>query len=309
MPSLQARLVNLALPLLGIKSFFSQPERVAERLAKARRRKPERPKAKWRKALDIQEDDSLGYPVVKISPAAGVRAGGPHLLYLHGGGYVLDVAGVHWDTVCRLCERLGASATVPVYPLAPEHEAPEVLAAMRALYGAIASQYGAANITIMGDSAGGGMSLVLAQMLKSDGGEMPGSLVLWSPWLDATASADGQAAIEPKDRMLAQVGLETCAKLYGGAIPAEDPRLSPLFGELEDLPPVAIFSGTSDILLVDGKRLAARFEELRKNDFEYHEYADMFHVWMLLPVPEGKRALEQTAAFIENHHARTGASA
>ena len=145
------------------------------------------------------------------------------------------------------------------------------------------------------------MSLALAQMLKADGGAMPGRLVLWSPWLDATASAEGQAAIEPKDRMLAQSGLEACAKLYGGEIAPSDPRLSPLFGDLAGLPPLAIFSGTSDILLVDGQRLAAKLADMGVSNFEYHEYDDMFHVWMLFPVPEAKQALDQAAAFIRSH--------
>lgn len=299
MASLSARLINLALPLTGIKAFFSQPDKMPARIAKARARKPERPKARWHAAFDIAEEASRGYPVVTITPKGGAAPGAPHLLYLHGGGYVLDVAGLHLDAVCRLCERLGASATVPVYPLAPEHKAPEVLAAMRSLYGVVADRYGPAKLTVMGDSAGGGMSLALAQMLKADGSAMPASLVLWSPWLDATATAEGQAAIEPRDRMLAQSGLRACGAAYGGDLPLDDPRLSPLFGDLEGLPPLAIFSGTSDVLLVDGQRLAAKLEERGATGFEYHQYADMFHVWMLLPVPEGKQALEQTARFIE----------
>ncbi|UIP07735.1 alpha/beta hydrolase [Erythrobacter sp. SDW2] len=303
MASLQARLVNLALPLLGIKAFFSQPEKMATRLRKARSEKPQRPKAKWHGKFDIVEENTRGYPVVTITPKGGVAQGRPHLLYLHGGGYVLDVAALHFETVCRLCERLGASATVPVYPLAPEHKAPEVLAAMRSLYGEVVAQHRAANVTVMGDSAGGGMALALAQMLKADGGAMPASLVLWSPWLDATATAEGQAAIERHDRMLAQTGLRACAAAYGGDLPLDDPRLSPLFGPLEGLPPMAIFSGTSDILLVDGQRLAGKLEAMGVTGFEYHEYPDMFHVWMLLPVPEGKQALEQTAQFIEQARA------
>ncbi|WP_284126237.1 alpha/beta hydrolase [Parerythrobacter aestuarii] len=298
MASLRARLINLALPLFGIKSFFAEPERMEQRLAKARRQKPQRPKAKWHKRFDIVEDATRGYPVVTITPKGGAAAGAPHLLYLHGGGYVLDVAGLHFETVCKLCERLGASATVPVYPLAPEHKAPEVLAAMRALYGEVTQLHGAANTTVMGDSAGGGMSLALAQMLKADGGDMPASLVLWSPWLDATATAEGQAEIEDKDKMLAQVGLRACGEAYGGGLALDDPRLSPLFGDHEGLPPMAIFSGTSDILLVDGRHLAGKLRALGKKDFEYHEYAGMCHVWMLLPMPEANQALEQTAQFI-----------
>jgi acetyl esterase/lipase len=299
MASFSASLINLALPLLGIKAFFSQPDKMPARIAKARARKPERPKPKWHSTFDIVEEASRGYPVVTITPKGGAAPGAPHLFYLHGGGYVLDVAGLHFETVCKLCKMLGASATVPIYPLAPEHKAPEVLAAMRGLYDEVAEQHGADKLTMMGDSAGGGMTLALAQMLKADGGAMPASLVLWSPWLDATATAEGQSAIERKDRMLSQSGLKACGKAYGGDLPLDDPRLSPLFGALDGLPPMAIFSGTSDVLLVDGQRLAAKLQEKGVTTFVYHQYADMFHVWMLLPVPEGRQALAQTAAFIE----------
>ena len=297
MPSLVARIVNFALPLMGIRRFFSETDRLPERIAALRRKPSLRPKAKWQRDFAITEDTTRGYAVVTITPRGGAAAGAPHLLYLHGGGYVMDVAAVHWDTVCRLCAMLGASATVPLYPLAPEHKADEVLAAMRALYGELADHYGASRITVMGDSAGGGMSLALAQILKADGGPQPARLVLWSPWLDATASDPAQRAVEPNDRMLAISGLEACGEMYRGDLPIDDYRVSPLFGPLEGLPPMAVFSGTSDILIVDGRRLSAQLKALGVAH-EYHEYPGMFHVWMLLPVPEGKRALEQSSAFI-----------
>lgn len=302
MPSLSARLINLALPLLGIKRFFGQPERLAERIAKLRRQKPLRPKAKWHRDFDIVEHTERGYPVVTITPKSATATDAPHLLYLHGGGYVMDIAAVHWDTVLRLCAMLGASATVPVYPLAPEHKASEVLAAMQSLYLELATAHGAERITIMGDSAGGGMSLALAQRLKFDGGPLPGKLVLWSPWVDATGSDPAQRAVEPKDRMLAISGLDACGRMYAGDLPPDHPGVSPLFGDLSGLPPMAIFSGTSDILIVDGRRLAEKLRALGA-PHEYHEYVDMFHVWMLLPVPEGRQALVQTAAFIQHREA------
>ena len=297
MPSLVARIVNFALPLMGIRRFFSETDRLPERIAALRRKPSLRPKAKWQRDFAITEDTTRGYAVVTITPRGGAAAGAPHLLYLHGGGYVMDVAAVHWDAVCRLCAMLGASATVPLYPLAPEHKADEVLAAMRALYGELADHHGASRITVMGDSAGGGMSLALVQMLTADGGPQPARLVLWSPWLDATASDPAQRAVEPNDRMLAISGLEACGEMYRGDLPIDDYRVSPLFGPLEGLPPMAVFSGTSDILIVDGRRLSAQLKALGVAH-DYHEYPGMFHVWMLLPVPEGKRALEQTAAFI-----------
>ena len=302
MVSLRARLVNFGLPLLGIKRFFAEPEKLDQRIAKLRRQASPRPGRKLHARLDINEDQGRGYPVVTIQPKGGARTAAPHLLYLHGGGYVMDVAAVHWTTVARLCDRLGASATVPVYPLAPEHKAEHILAEMRALYGDLANRFGAENITIMGDSAGGGMSLALAQMIKADGGPPPASLVLFSPWLDATASAPGQREIEKRDRMLAVSGLEACGELYRGELSVDDPRVSPLFGPLEGLPPMAIFSGTSDILVVDGQRLDKRLKELGSTSHLYREYERMFHVWMLLPIPEGLKALEETESFIRSHH-------
>ena len=301
MTSLRARLVNLALPLLGIKRFFGEPEKMPERIAKLRRQKPIRPRAKWQRQFTIREHADRGYALVTIEPPGGHRPGAPHLLYLHGGGYVMDIAAVHWDAVADLCERLGASASVPLYPLAPEHKAADTLAQMRALYLDLATLHGAPNITVMGDSAGGGMSLALAQMLKAEGAPLPGSLVLYSPWLDATATAEGQRAIERRDRMLAVAGLEACGEMYRGDLPVDDPRVSPLFGPLEDLPPMAIFSGTSDILLVDGRRLAEKLDRPGMPAHIYREYQDMFHVWMLLPLPEAQRARSETVDFIRQH--------
>ena len=62
-----------------------------------------------------------------------------------------------------------------------------------------------------------------------------------------------------------------------------------------------IFSGTSDILLVDGRRLAEKLDRPGMPAHIYREYQDMFHVWMLLPLPEAQRARSETVDFIRQH--------
>ena len=302
MPSISARIINQCLPLLGIRRFFSEPDRIEARLAKMRKKKPARAGAKWHKKFVILEEESRGYPVVTVRPKRIAKAGTPHLLYFHGGGYVMDIASLHFDAVCRLCELLGASATIPIYPLAPEHKAPHILAVMRKLYGEVAEAYGASNVTILGDSAGGGMTAAVAQMIRDDGGAPPGSLVLFSPWLDAVAGGEEQMAIERKDKMLAVSGLTGAGKMYAGDLPLDDPKVSPINADWAGLPPIAIFAGTSDILVVDARRLDEKLSAPGMPVHEYHEYADMFHVWMLLPVPEGREALALTADFVRKHH-------
>ena len=97
--------------------------------------------------------------------------------------------------------------------------------------------------------------------------------------------------------MLAVSGLEACGAMYSGDLARDDPRVSPLFGDLEGLSPIAIFSGTSDILIVDGRRLAKRLDEPGMPEHVYYEYKDMFHVWMLLPVPEGGASARRDGGF------------
>ena len=303
MVSLRARIVELALPLLGLKRFFSEPERIDARIAKARAAATPRPRKKWHKRFQIMQDTSRGFPLVTLTPRGGARADAPHMLYLHGGAYVLDIASLHWDAIAMMCERLGASASVPLYPLAPEASVETTLPAMRALFDELAAREGASSIALAGDSAGGGMALALAQDLAASDAAMPGSLLLFSPWLDGASSDPRMTAIDPLDRMLAPQGLAACATRYAGGLPIEDPRISPLLGPLTGLPPLAIFAGTRDILLIDARRLRDRLEELGEPAALYVEAERMQHVWMLLPIPEGRAALEQAAAFLQDCHA------
>jgi acetyl esterase/lipase len=98
--------------------------------------------------------------------------------------------------------------------------------------------------------------------------------------------------------MLSVSGLEACGERYRGGLAIDDPRVSPLFGPLKALPRMAIFAGTSDILVVDARRLTDRLAEPGMPEQIYYEYEDMFHVWMLLGVPEGRKARDQTVRFI-----------
>ncbi len=299
MTSIRARIVNMLLPLLGVKAFFAEPEKVDARISKMREQGPDIPTAKMHRKFDIREEVARGFPVYTLAPKGGRKAGAPHILYLHGGGYIMDIASVHWGFVMRLCEKLGASATVPLYPLAPEHKAGETLPKIQELYSDIAAEYGAQHITVMGDSAGGGMTLALAQILRDEGQALPGQLVLLSPWLDAKGDHPDQPEIEKRDNMLAIAGLQGSGLMYAGDLPVDDPRISPLFGSLENLPPMQMFAGTSDILLPDARRLDAMARSAKgAPPVEYHEYENMFHVWMLLPIPEAKKAMRQIVEFI-----------
>ena len=58
------------------------------------------------------------------SPAGATVPPQPgQVLYLHGGAFVEGIFCWHWYFIARMVERLGMTFTVPLYPLAPEHDA------------------------------------------------------------------------------------------------------------------------------------------------------------------------------------------
>jgi acetyl esterase/lipase len=122
---------------------------------------------------------------------------------------------------------------------------------------------------------------------------MPAALLLFSPWLDLSLSGSDQRLLETRDPVLKIQFLRRAGKLWAGDLATDDPRVSPLFADHKDLPPTVVFSGSRDVLDSDALRLAAK-----NPDITHYHYAEMMHVWPAAPIPEGRRALDQAAAFV-----------
>lgn len=297
MPSLLARIVNRLLPLTGSKTFFADPDKVPGKLAKVAANGPDLPSAKFRRKFAVTEIDIDGYRLFTVAPREPAETGEKHVLYLHGGGYVLDMSWAHWNFIGRLIEATGVTVSAPIYPLAPQHVCEQLVPSMQSLFASLASQFDAGNITVMGDSAGGGLSLALAHALRDAGEAVPERLILLSPWLDVMATDPAQLELENGDPMISVSGLRSFGALYAGDLDAKDPRVSPLFGAQHQLPPIQVFTGTADVLFPDAQRFRDQMIAAG-NPVKFHPYEDMFHVWMLIPIPEGKQAMREIAAFM-----------
>jgi acetyl esterase/lipase len=292
MPSLQARVIELLLPLSGFRRLLASEESFRRGLPRISRRGPALPSPRMRRRFAISEREAHGSRVFTVAPRPA--AGRSHILFLHGGGYFCDITAAHWSIVGRLIRRTGATVTVPLYPLAPQHNVTDVLALLLPLCRALTAEVGAGSLTLMGDSSGGGISLALAQLLRDRGEPLPASLVLLSPWLDATLSDPSQPGLAGTDRLLAIPGTRVAGAMYAGDLDPADPRVSPLFGSTAGLPPIAVFNGTHDLLHPDGRRL--RDKAAREGaSLAYYEYAGLFPVWLGVPLPESAQALDEIA--------------
>ena len=294
MPSLRARFVNWILPLRGTKARMSSEERMARHYAgNASVAVP--PPRRLRREFRVEETKVSGRTVYRVTPRNG--GSGAHILYLHGGTYVNEVLGAHWKLIAGLVRRTGASVTVPLYPLAPKHKWSDAFEMLRPLCRDLIERRGAAHVALMGDCAGAGLSLALARAMRDAGEPLPARLVLLSPWLDLRVDHPEQDVLATRDRMLAAPGLRWAGQCWAAGLPMNDPRVSPLHGALKGLPPIAVFTGTADLLNSDARRLLRKAQSLRF-PLLFREYEGLFHLWMAAPVPEAGQALDEVAAFL-----------
>ncbi|GAA0471595.1 alpha/beta hydrolase [Parasphingorhabdus litoris] len=301
MISKRARFINFILRLLKVQQRLADYDTGMKFLARDRKHGPARPGRWFRKHSRVSEYSIDKHKVYEIEPKEG--SGKNHIFYLHGGAYAFNIVFVHWAMIKKLIKATGASATVPLYPLAPEHDWSQSYPVVMQAYERAVAKYGAENITIMGDSAGGGYSLGLTQMLRDQGKPMPGNVILLSPWLDATVCDPMQPELEKHDVLLSIQGARTAGQFWAGE--GKDAAVfpvSPLFADIDNLPPVAIFAGSHDLLYADALRLKEK-ADAQSLSLTFHIGEQMQHVWMLQPIREAKLAQAQILAFIQGEQA------
>jgi triacylglycerol lipase len=228
--------------------------------------------------LDVHRDAFAGQPVYMI------RSGNPsgkYVVALHGGAYVVQPTINHWSAYAELARRTQATVLVPMYPLAstPRGRAKTVIPDMADLISAEITRHGAGNVSVYGDSAGGGMALSVAQLLVKRGDATPGGMVLISPWLDVTLTNPAIALID--DPVLRTVSLRTAGEEWAGDLPLIDPLVSPIYGALEGLPTTAVYCGNLDLLAPDVLRLQARALATPAGEFTFILRNGAIHCWAM----------------------------
>ena len=217
------------------------------------------------------------------------------ILYLHGGAYVNEMEKLHIAFCDKIAKKANATVYAPIYPLAPNHTYEETYKIVEKLYDLILELK--KPITIMGDSAGGGLSAAFCEHLAVNGLAQPKHLILISPWVDISMSGDYDDYID-LDPMLGVEGLREMGEAWAGDLDTKDYRVSPLFGDIKELPQTTIFIGTHEIFYPD---IIEFYNKLKDNgiDVELNIGEEMSHVYPLYPmVPEAKEALNHIVEII-----------
>jgi acetyl esterase/lipase len=293
MPSLKSHLVAFILKH-SRKKAFSSPEGLHRWIAQSRRTQDHRPPPKIAARVAIARREVQGFPVYEVTPKAH---GQMRILYLHGGAYVFEITKFHWALIAEMADRLGARVTVPVYPLAPEHDFHAMFDMVGEVYRGMLDE--GHDIVFMGDSAGGNMAVVLTMMAVREGLPAPARQVLISPGLDMSLANPDVRVVERIDPWLGIPGGLEAVRLYSAGIERTDWRISPLYGDLSVLPRTLLFTGTRDILNPDSLIFAERARAVGV-EVELVSEPGMIHVWPLIEMPEARRARDRIVSFLSD---------
>jgi acetyl esterase/lipase len=207
-------------------------------------------------------------------------------IYLHGGIYVNEIKIPHISFCDKISRKINGTIFAPIYPLAPNHTYEETYEIVEKLYKHLLTLN--KPIIIMGDSAGGGLSVAFCEYLAANDIPQPKNLILISPWLDVSMSGDyDEVEFDP---MLGVDGLREMGETWAGDLDPKDYRVSPLFGEVSKLPKTTLFVGTHEIFYPDVVKF---YNKLKDNgiDAELNVGEGMNHVYAIYPLmPESKEA-------------------
>ncbi len=223
-------------------------------------------------------------PVRIITP----RRDPAHAVYLqiHGGGFYMDSATRSDVNNVVLADTLQVVVVSVDYRLAPEYPWPaapnDCETAAIWLAEEAESLFGTGRLLIGGASAGANLAMTTLLRLRDRD--------LMSPFAGAVLQfgAYDLSGQSPGGRLYAD---EQFIQLYAGNVTdRSNPDISPLYGDLKNLPPTLLVVGSDDLLLEDSLALAGRLS-VAGNDVDLRIYPEAFHGFTSFPSGMASTAL------------------
>lgn len=228
---------------------------------------------------NLETEEFIGRKVFIITPKNEQKSE-KVILYLHGGSYVAETSSNHWRFLEKLVKDTNATIILPDYPLTPKYTYKDVFTMITPLYKEIIEEVSTDNLILIGDSAGGGMSLALLEKLSSEKVEMPYKTILISPWLDVRLENPEIDKIQKYDKDLNKETLKIAGIAYAGEDGMNSYLVNPIDGDLSKLKNVTIFTGTYDILNPDVHVLEEKAQKANV-ELKIKEYDGAGHIWFI----------------------------
>lgn len=228
--------------------------------------------------MSTRDHKLAGVPALTIGTEEQLAAS-RRILHLHGGGYTLGSPATTLPVTAGFAAATDTAVTMLDYRLAPEHPFPAALDDATAALRAIIDEAGDPGlVAVSGDSAGGGLALAITMRLRDEGGLLPAAVIGFSPWLDLSLSSEAPDPTRLVDPQVSFESLSRMAEAYLNGESAVSPMVSPLFGALDDMPPILVQVGTHEYLREDAFRFLAAASR-QQADVTVEVFTGMVHVW------------------------------
>ena len=236
------------------------------------------------------------------------------ILYIHGGAFTVGSAISHRSITTNLSKKTGCAVFAPNYRLMPENDRIASVKDCRIAYRWILNNgpKGAAKtdkLAVIGDSAGGNLTLVMAQWARDNKVRAANAIVGISPATDSTFESPSIKRNMDTDLMLKPLAgplikiprpILAWASWKQLKIRPANPLVSPLRGNLAGLPPTLLHASSTEILYDDSARYVAK-ATAQGGDATLQSWSNMCHVWHIFDemLPEAHQALDEIAAFLK----------
>lgn len=215
----------------------------------------------WQRATAEPEDVTYkstsigGVPGVLVTPIKSDES--QMLILMHGGGFALGSSASHRKLGGHLAKALGVHCFVADFRLAPENKFPAQIEDGVAIYTALLDEgYLPANITPVGDSAGGNLAISMVFEIKKRGLPVPHQVITMSPWLNMENDGVTIETNDATDFLITREGLQGNIDRYiAGATSPTDPMANPLYQDFTGFPRLYINAGDIESLFDDSVRL------------------------------------------------------
>lgn len=225
------------------------------------------------------------------------------LLYLHGGGYAYD-AKAHRNFAALIAASAQARTFALDYRLSPEHAFPAQLDdALAAYHWLLGTGIPPEHLVVIGDSAGGNLTLALLLALRDQRQPLPALAICLCPWTDLTNAGKSMTENERHDWVTKRMADQWAAWFCGGRDP-RDPLISPIGADLHGLCPLYIQAGTAEILY---DMIVAFVDQARCQgcDVTFDAWEHMNHDFQAYGriLPQSQEALGKIAALVRRYGA------
>ncbi len=183
------------------------------------------------------------------------------LLYLHGGGFAVGSAASHRKLAAHVAKALGTTAFVLDYRRAPEHPHPAQVEDAVAVFTALTERGVApADITSIGDSAGGNLAIAVPLALRERGLPQPGRVIAFSPWVDMENAGETLRTNAGTDALVTEALLEgmIAGVLAEGRVDPRTPLANPLYADFTGFPRLYVNAGAVETLVDNATRIAEK---------------------------------------------------